>query len=195
MAAKILQIGDPILEKISEEVPNIKEKKIKDLINAMFDTCVELESRSAGLSACQIGKNLRICICRRTDLEIDLKEEEKIDPSILWEVIINPKIISISEKESYFWEGCLSIGVEEEDTLFGPVARPDEIRIKYLNREGKSIETIAKDFYAHIIQHEIDHLNGTLFISKVPNPEENIWKSDNLDKYIKQNSDYPSIVL
>lgn len=199
MIRKIIQLGDPILEKKSEEVKDVHDREVQQNIQDVLDTVLSVQDRSAGLSAPQIGILKRICICRRIDLEDreeekKKKKERKIVPlEKLWEIMINPEIIMESEKESTFWEGCLSIGETEKDTLYGPVSRPDSIRIKYLTREGEQKELLAEGFFSHVVQHEIDHLNGVLFLSRVPNPLKNIWKVKDIDRYIEKYGEYPPV--
>jgi peptide deformylase len=215
MIKKIVQIGDTILEKKAEEIKDIHSKEVQKIIEDLMDTVLSVQDRSAGLSAPQIGISKRICICRRVDLEeregermkknststdkpnpnpaINEEEIVKVPQEKLWEIMINPEIIHANKKESIYWEGCLSIGVTEKDTLYGPVARPDKIKIKYQNRVGEQQELVAEAFFAHVVQHEIDHLDGILFISRVENPMKNIWKVIEIDKYIDKYGEYPPI--
>lgn len=202
MIKKIIQIGDPVLEKRAEEVKNIHDKKTQQIIEDLMDTVLSVQDRSAGLSAPQIAISKRICICRRVDLEEregdSMKESQKkevvnVPQEKLWEVMINPEVIEISKKESIYWEGCLSIGETEKDTLYGPVARPDKIKVKYLDRVGHEKELTAQGFFAHVVQHELDHLDGILFISRVENPLRNIWKVNDIDRYIDKYGEYPPI--
>ncbi len=188
MVRKILQIGDPVLETKAKDldINLLKEKKIQKLIDDLIDTAFSEADRSAGISAPQIGESLRIFIARRFDLQ---KNDD--DKNIVWEVIINPEILSISDEESVFWEGCLSVGIGEK-ALFAPVKRRNKVKIKFFNREGEQKEFDGKDFMAHIVQHEMDHLNGILFLSHVKNPED-IWTSKELDDYIQQYDEYPQM--
>ncbi|MBN1915741.1 peptide deformylase [Candidatus Dojkabacteria bacterium] len=186
MIKKILQIGDPVLEKKSLEldIKKLEEKKIQSLIDNLIETAYSEVEKSAGISAPQIGENLNIIVARRFDLQ---KNED--DKKVIWEVIINPRVLFLSEEESVFWEGCLSVGVGQK-ALFGPVKRKREVKIRYTNREGKEKEYHGRDFMSHIVQHEIDHLDGTLFLSHINNPD-NIWTSKKLDEYMKVHNDYP----
>lgn len=200
MIRQILQIGAPILEKKTTLVKDVKDQKVQDLIDDLLDTCKEQEKRSAGLSANQIGEDYSICICRRTDLEAEFRRDNPKDdkPAVtdnkLWEVMINPVITHESNTETVYWEGCLSIGETEKDTIYGPVWRPESVKIEYLNREGEKQKLTADDFFSHVAQHEIDHLNGKLFLALVPNPQSNLWKATDLDAYIDKKGDYPKIV-
>ena len=147
MAIRIIRKeGDEILRKKSKPVEKIDEK-IKELIKDMIDTMHKLEG--VGLAAVQVGILKQILV-------IDLYEEGK-EPY----VIINPEIIEtkgIQEVE----EGCLSF-----PNKFAKIERPEEVTIKALNEEGKTIRIKGKGLLAQALCHEIDHLNGVVFIDKI----------------------------
>lgn len=191
---KILQIGDPILEKKSELVKDPKSIESQELISDLVSICKKREKTTGGLAAPQIGRSLRKFVVRRTDIDEEYRKKKKEIPEELnkrlWEVMINPKILKLGKKKSTYWEGCLSI---EEGKIFGPVTRPSFIKVKYHDRYGNKKIISAVDFFAQLIQHEIDHLNGTLFVKHVKNPE-NLWKSKDLDDYIKKHGEFPEIV-
>ncbi len=180
----ILQIGDPILESQSKNVDPLNER-VRSVIKEMMDICHEKEEMTAGLSAPQIGENLNICICRRTDLEEE--SDKPIETDILWEVLINPNIISFGKRTSTYWEGCLSVG-EGPEGLFAPVTRPSVINISYQDINGNKKELTCKGFFSHVVQHEMDHLKGILFLKYVTDPH-SIWKGKDLDKYYKEHND------
>lgn len=188
MKKVILQIGDPILGKESKSVSDILDTDIQMLINDLLDTCKSKNDITAGLSAPQIGKNLRIIVCRRMDIEEAANKE--LPPDKAWEVMINPEIKRYGRKVSAYWEGCLSVG-EGSEGLYAPVTRADSIELTYTDRNGESHDLSCKGFFAHIVQHEVDHLNGKLFLSYVENPD-TIWKSKDLDEYYQQYGEYPS---
>ena len=106
--------------------------------------------------------------------------------------MINPEVELTSKSKDIIWEGCLSIGTDE-NRLFGPVERPSHVKVSYINQEGEQRQLAAKGFMAHIIQHEQDHLNGILFLRYVENPQ-NLWKLKDLDKYIASHDQYPQVV-
>jgi len=166
----IITVPNPILSKKTEKVKEFGkalEKTIKDMRDTL-DAAHEPEG--AGLSANQVGISQSICIVRdfKETEEIDEKDltngdEPKMDTEILKEVVlINPKILSSSKEKYMDWEGCLSV-----PGLYGNVERPLKIRVSYQDERGKSKKLNAKGFFARVIQHEIDHLNGILFTSKV----------------------------
>ncbi|MBD3280453.1 peptide deformylase [Candidatus Dojkabacteria bacterium] len=183
MKLKIRQIGDPVLETVAEKVKDPTNKYVQKLIDNMIDTCRADINRTAGLSAPQVGESLAISICRRFD------EGEDIDK---WEVMINPEIVSESSKSTTVWEGCLSIGVGDK-AIYGPVSRPKHITVGYLDRKGRKRSLDAKDYFSHVVQHEVDHVNGILFLKYVQNPDQNLWLSRDLDDYIERNEAFPPI--
>src|SRR5690606_2250369 len=126
------------------------------------------EDISAGLASPQIGYDTRICVCRRVDLE----EKSPADPlpfEQLWEILINPKIIKSGKTKSIEWEACLSIG-EGDDNIKGPVERIKNVTVEFLTPKGKTKMISARGYFSHVIQHELDHLNGVLFVTHVSNP-------------------------
>ena len=136
---------DPILRKKSKQVEKVDER-IKNIIKDMFDTMYKYDG--VGLSAPQIGILRRIIV-------VDTREkDEKF-------AIINPEIEKVEGKKEYT-EGCLSF-----PDVYGKVERPKKAIIKGLDENGKSIRIKAEDILAEAILHEIDHLNGILFIDMV----------------------------
>lgn len=141
----IREEGDEILRKKSREVEKIDEKII-EIINDMFETMYKYNG--VGLSAVQVGILKRIII-------IDTGEEgEKF-------ALINPEIIK-TKGEQTVEEGCLSF-----PNKFGKTVRPSEITVIALNENGEKVKLKAKELLAQAICHEVDHLNGELFIDKI----------------------------
>lgn len=173
---KIVQYGNPVLEQVSEKIEDPKSQETKDLVNNMFKALREHGDGAAGLSAPQIGVLKRATICRRMDLEPQGKKMK--DSDMIWEIMINPEIINTSKELSTRWEGCLSINYGD---LFGKVTRPKYIEVEYYDLEGNKKTLKASDYFAHIVQHEIDHLNGVLFLKYVPDPTE-LYTGDELEQ-------------
>lgn len=190
MVRKILQIGEPILTKKTEAVVDPTSKEIQKLIDDLIDTCLINADYTAGISAPQVGVGKSVCICRRIDLE-EIHGEGNVSDEELWHPMINPKITLESEAISTFWEGCLSIG-EGDDQLFGPVDRPFEVTVDYIDRTGKPQMLTGEGFFSHVLQHEIDHLNGVLFITYVEDPNQ-LWKNKDFDDYIRKHGEFPPI--
>ena len=111
---------------------------------------------------------------------------------LLWLCIINPVVTYENDYETIYWEGCLSVGIGK-NALYAPIPRTEVIDFEYFNMKGEKITMRTSNYFAHAILHEIDHLNGVLFISLVSNIK-NIWKSGELDTYIKEHKKYPDII-
>ena len=139
--------GDEILKKKSREVEAIDEK-VLTLIEDMIETLHK--NNGIGLAAVQVGVLKRIIV-------IDTYEEE--NKGLL--VLINPEIIKIKGEQTVE-EGCLSF-----PNKFGKIVRPQTVTVKALNEKGEHIKIIGKDLLAQAMCHEIDHLNGELFIDKI----------------------------
>lgn len=161
---ELVLLPDESLRKVCNPLSDITEAT-HQLIENMFHTMYE--APGIGLAAPQIGCSDRIIV-------VDVSEE-KNQPVAL----INPEIIE-SAGEITWEEGCLSI-----PGIYAEVRRPSEILVRGINPDGKEIEFEAKDLFAVCLQHEIDHLNGKLFIDHLSN----LKKSRLLDKYRKQQED------
>ena len=143
---KILTIPDPLLRKKSLSVEKV-DKEIRNLMDDMISTMYD--APGIGLAAVQIGVPKRVVVM---DLS---KNPDRKKPMYF----INPEIIWKSNVNSSYEEGCLSI-----PNQFAKVERPDKCHIKYLDYEGNEKKLEAEGLLSTCIQHEIDHLNGVLFI-------------------------------
>lgn len=167
----IIILTDKALRKKSEPVIVIN-KEITELINDMVDT---LRSKPGlGLAAPQIGQLVRIIIIESRGVNDD--EGNVIYENIPLKVLINPRIAKYSNKKVEMEEGCFSV-----PNVFGPVERPEKIKVVALDQFGKEIHINTGGLLSRIIQHEVDHLNGILFtdlvsdkskLKKLPNREE-----------------------
>jgi len=170
---KIIIEPDPILRKKCEPLEHIDES-VRKLMNDMLLTMYA--APGIGLAAIQVGVLKRIVV-------IDIsKEDEKKNPLFL----VNPEIISKSKNTSVYEEGCLSLPGQ-----FAEVERPAEVQIKYVNYEGEEKKLEAKGLLATCIQHEIDHLNGILFIDYLSK----LKKDMIIKKLIKHKKDIERIVV
>src|SRR5205085_9973073 len=142
----IIKLPDPMLRQISRPLTHVSDatrRILDDMLDTMYD------APGIGLAAVQIGIPLRLIV-------IDLaKDGEERTPIFL----INPEIIWASEEQSDYEEGCLSI-----PEFFDMVSRPREVKVRFLNRGGEAQEMHCSGILATCVQHEIDHLNGVLFI-------------------------------
>ena len=145
----ILILPDKRLRLVSKPVAKI-DAATRQLVEDMFETMYE--APGIGLAAIQIGEARRV-------ITMDLaKKDEPREP----QVFINPELLSQSGDNNAHEEGCLSIPEYYEE-----VNRPAEVRVRYLDLDGKQHEIDAEGLLATCIQHEIDHLNGVLFIDHI----------------------------
>ena len=151
MALKeIIILPDKRLRLVSKPVDKITPD-IRKLVDDMFETMYD--APGIGLAAIQVAQPLRL-------ITMDLaKKDENGEITPTPRVFINPEIISHSEEVSVYEEGCLSIPEYYEE-----VERPAKVRVRYTDLDGKVHEEDAEGLFATCIQHEIDHLNGVLFI-------------------------------
>ena len=150
---KILQQGDPSLEKISREVTNFDER-LHTLLDDMRDT-MEL-ANGVGLAAPQVGVLRRVVLITTIE-ETDEDEFDEFKEEII--ELINPTILESDGAEEGL-EGCLSI-----PDLQGIVTRPTRVKVRAQDRHGKTFEMEHTDFTARVICHELDHLDGKLYVS------------------------------
>jgi peptide deformylase len=146
---EIIVLPDKQLRLVSKTVEKVTAD-IRKLADDMFETMYD--APGIGLAAIQIAQPLRL-------ITMDLAKKENEDSPTKPRVFINPEIIASSEELSVYEEGCLSIPEYYEE-----VERPATVRIRYLDLDGKMQEEDAQGLFATCIQHEIDHLNGVLFV-------------------------------
>lgn len=166
MILSIVQTGDPILRQTSRRLTleEIKSSTIQQLIESMRDTM--RDAPGVGLAAPQIGESLQLAVIEdRTEYINDVSADqlkERQRSAIDFHVIINPKISFVDDSAADFFEGCLSV------VGFGAVVRRAlNVRVECLNERAEPITIDAQGWYARILQHEIDHLNGTLYIDRM----------------------------
>ena len=145
MKLKILTYPNPILKQKAQKITDVNDPEIKELILDMLET-MDNHSEAIGLAAPQVGKSVALCIIRL---------EGKTH------ILINPKIKSKSWKKEIHEEGCLSFPGQ-----FIPVKRSAKVKTEALDRNGKKIILKGEGLLGRALQHETDHLNGTLYIEK-----------------------------
>ena len=160
MAIKPIQfVPDPVLRKSALPVENITDKTLQ-LLDDMAETMYD--APGIGLAGPQIGELKRLIVmdCSRDD-----------EKSELWQMI-NPEVIELSEDNTSLEEGCLSIPGHTAE-----VSRPDWIKLRFTDIKGKEQQIKAEGLLAACIQHEIDHLNGILFIDHISKLKRDIiWR-------------------
>ena len=170
---KIVIEPDPILRKKSENLEKV-DNELRLLLDDMLETMYA--APGIGLAAVQVGILKRLIV-------IDIsKDKEKKNPIFL----INPEIIFKSKKTSIYEEGCLSL-----PGYFAEIERPEECHIKYIDYDGKKKEMKANGLLATCVQHEIDHLNGKLFIDYLSK----LKKDMIIKKLVKHKKELNNIVL
>lgn len=165
MILDLVDIKDPILRQKAKPVDKI-DKKVKELISNMRDTLiVQNDPEGVGLAAPQVGKSLQIFLIYYEETE---------------EVVINPKVISKkavrktkAKSKEKILEGCLSL-----PHYYGPINRTTQITIEFTTENGEKIQKTYRDFFAHIVEHEIDHLNGILFVDRILEQNQSLYKVD-----------------
>lgn len=142
---KIRTSEDPVLREKTKIVKDPSDPKVQKLVLDMLET-MKIE-KGVGLAAPQIGSDLKICV-------IDVDGEKHI--------LINPKITSKSKNKILSEEGCLSF-----PGLFFPISRYEEVQVRFINQKGEQKKLKGRDLLSRALQHEIDHLNGILFIDRI----------------------------
>lgn len=160
------QFGNPILRTKAKAVSAafLKTQTFKTLISQMFYTM--RQAHGVGLAAPQIGKPLRLAVI-------------KVSPD-LRRVIVNPRITWHSKAKSLDWEGCLSFSDGR-----GQVPRWTAIEVRYMDENGKRVVEKHRDFAARVFQHEIDHLNGIVYVDRMPNMKTLMTRKEFLKRVAK----------
>jgi peptide deformylase len=166
VALKIVQVGEPVLREAARALTpkEILSDEIQRLIVDMKATM--RDAPGVGLAAPQIGASIQLAVIEdRAELlkqvaasELQAKEREPVD----FHAIINPKLTPLDDGEVAHYEGCLSLV-----GYMGAVARHRRVHVSFLDEHAKPRAIEASGWYARILQHEIDHLNGTLYIDRM----------------------------
>jgi peptide deformylase len=155
---KVARMGHPVLRQKAREVKleEIGSPELERLIEDMIQTMHEYGG--IGLAAPQVHHSLKLAI-----IEFDESSARYPDQGAQpLSIFINPKITFVDETAQGFWEGCLSV-----PELRGFVERPRKIRVDYLDREGKARSLEAEGFLATVFQHELDHLDGVIYLDRI----------------------------
>ena len=180
MTVNIRQVGEPVLRQRARPltVEEIRSAPIQRLIEQMRDTM--REAPGVGLAAPQIGQSLRLAVIE--DREEYLQGiapttlEERSRTVVPFHVIVNPRLTVLHDASAVFFEGCLSL-----DGFAALVPRALAVRVDCLNERGEPVVLQARGWYARILQHEIDHLNGALYIDRMLS--RSFMSIDNLTKH------------
>lgn len=155
---KVCRLGHPVLRKVAVPVPvaEIVTPEVQRLIDDMIETMREYDG--VGLAAPQVHISKQIAV-----LEVEKNPRYPEAPPVPLTVLINPRITVLAEETVEGWEGCLSI-----PDLRGVVPRYGELRVEAFDRQGNKLDFITKDFHARVVQHEYDHLQGKVYLDRMP---------------------------
>ena len=152
---EITEMGNPVLRERAAEVEDVNDPHVQEFIDDLIATCAD--ASGVGIAAPQVDVTKRIFIISSRP-NARYPNAPDMEPF----AVINPEIISRSEETVKDWEGCLSI-----PGIRGLVPRHAWVDVRYISRGGRVEETRLTDFIARIFQHELDHLNGVLFLDRV----------------------------
>lgn len=153
---KIAQIGHPVLRQIAREVP--RDELASSTVQGFIDDLIETmrDAEGAGLAAIQVYEPIRICA-----IEVRNNARYPYKPPIPLTVLVNPILTPIGDEQFDNYEGCLSV-----PNLRGVVKRFVHLRVQATDRHGAAIDHVVRGLTAGTYQHEVDHLNGKLFVDR-----------------------------
>ena len=154
---KVARLGHPVLREIAQPVPleRIRSAEVQRFIDDMVETMREYSG--AGLAANQVHTPLQIAV-----IEVTSNPRYPDAPQIPLTVLVNPIVTPVTEEMEEGWEGCLSV-----PDMRGRVPRHSAVRLECYDRAGERVDLVAKDFFARVIQHETDHLNGIVYVDRM----------------------------
>ena len=166
MVLKIVQAGDPVLRQRARELTpeEISSPEVKSLIVLMRETM--RDTPGVGLAAPQVGVGLRVIVVEdRPEYQAGLSVEElaaRERKPVDFHVLINPRLVVEDATPAEFHEGCLSVS-----GYTALVSRARGVRVEALDEKGSPVRISARGWYARILQHEVDHLDGTLYLDRM----------------------------
>jgi peptide deformylase len=166
---QLVHVGDPLLRKVAERVTDYhRARECADLL-----TRAVREIIGAGLAANQLGIDLQMAVAevRKTDLFPNRPESGLV-------VLVNPEIVSYGDESEDDWEGCFSV-----PNYVGLVSRPTKVRVDMESLEGENISIEFEGYLARVIQHEIDHLQGKVYIDRMRSTKD-FFTRENYRKYV-----------
>ena len=163
MRLKIVQAGEPVLRQASQPLTTdeIVKDDVQRLIRDMRETI--RDAPGVGLAAPQIGLPIQLAVIEEQEESLENVSAQELEQKgrrpVPFHVLINPRIVQAGDDKAKFFEGCLSLA-----GFSAIVERSYTVRVEYLNERGEPCSVDASGWYARILQHEIDHLHGTLYI-------------------------------
>ena len=183
---RVAKLGDPILRQkaklVDLEVLKSQDNKIQALIDNMIETMREEDG--VGLAAPQVFQSLRLVV-----IESSFNERYPEAPNIPLTVLVNPSIKYYGEEKVLGWEGCLSL-----KDLRGLVPRSKEITVEYFDREGNLVIIDAEGFLAVVLQHEIDHLDGKVFLDRMDDLSQLAYVEEFEKHIVKKETAEPELI-
>ena len=164
---EVSQVGNPILRQIAQPIDRFDEP-VQTLIDNLMATL--LQSNGVGIAAPQVAVSCRVVIIASRP-NPRYPNAPEMEPTVM----INPRIVSASEEKVKDWEGCLSV-----PGIRGLVPRYQAIAIEYCDRQGKLQQQHLTDFVARIFQHELDHLNGLVFLDRLETTQDIVTEQEYL---------------
>ena len=166
MKLKIVQVGDPILRQATRPLSadEVRGAPVQQLVELMRDTM--RDAPGVGLAAPQVGESLRLAVIEdRAEYVAGVPGErlaERERSPQPFHVVVNPRLTPVGEDSRLFFEGCLSLS-----GFVALVPRAREVRVEGRNERAEPIEIVARGWYARILQHEIDHLDGRMYVDSM----------------------------
>ena len=163
----IVTVGDPVLRERAREVApeELRSGAVQRLIDDMIET--KRAAHGAGIAANQVGETLRIAI-----VEVEPGNPRyPYKPAVTLTVIVNPELEPVGSEQVAITEGCLSV-----PGLRGDVPRYEAVRVRYLDRDGSPHEEVRRGLTAGTFQHEVDHLDGVLFLDRVVSVKTDLFR-------------------
>lgn len=163
---EIAELGHPVLRQRASEIEDLQSEELQSFIDDLVETCKD--SNGVGIAAPQVYESKRIFIIHSRP-NPRYPNAPELGPIAL----INPEIVSYSDEKEKDWEGCLSI-----PGIRGLVPRHKWVNVKYMTRKGEEVENEFSDFVARIFQHELDHLDGIVFLDRMESSNEIITEKE-----------------
>ncbi|MDJ0736814.1 MAG: peptide deformylase [Nostocaceae cyanobacterium] len=171
----VIQLGNPILRQKAKEVENIQDEKIQQLVDDLILTVAD--ANGVGIASPQVGESYRIFIVASRP-NPRYPNAPEMEPTAM----INPRIIAHKSEIVKGWEGCLSI-----PGIRGLVPRYQTIKVEYFDRNGQLQTRQFTDFISRIFQHEIDHLNGVVFVDRLESTLDIVTEQEYQNRILSNN--------
>jgi peptide deformylase len=154
---KVARLGHPVLRERARPIPHgdIRSAGVQQFIDDMVETMREYDG--AGLAANQVHTPLQVAV-----IEVEANPRYPDAAAIPLTVLINPVVTPLTEEMEEGWEGCLSV-----PDMRGMVPRHTAVRLECYDRQANPVSLVAKEFFARVIQHETDHLNGIVYLDRM----------------------------